>query len=268
MRAARIRSALAALTCAAGLGLTGCADEESPLADVASNSASAPATAAAADAFPVTISQDVGDVTVESAPERVVALDFPSADAAIALGVVPIAMAELSYIPGGIQEWTMESLGGETPELIRTEQGFPFEAIAKLDPDVMLATNTFPLVEDSWSELNAIAPVVAHVDEPGLDDWQDGFVKVARALGRGADANVILGTTSDPDQSVLDELAESELFARVPTVARGSFLGFGIGPATAMAFPSVLSVQYALEELIDDFAAALNAGASPTPASS
>ncbi len=78
------------------------------------------------------------------------------------------------------------------------------------------------------------------------------------------DADVILGTTSDADQSVLGDLRSNELFARVPAVARGNYLGFGIGPASAMAFPSVLSVQYALDELIDDFAAAVTAGTAST----
>lgn len=356
MRSPR-RSCARALIAAALLAAAACAaDDASPLAASTSASLAGPTPSASAAAFPVTIDQDAGDVTIPGAPERVVALDFPSADAALALGVVPVAMAELSYIPGGVQEWTKQALAdldAETPELVPTEAGFPFETLARLDPDVILATNTFPLVEDSWDRLNDIAPVVAHVGTPGLDNWQDGFAKVGRALGKtdeaaeltaevaaavdaaaadhpefegrtasffnyGAEfglyvissdedasmrfirdlgfegvpdavaeldqteaegaraiisperydlleADVILGTTSDPDQSVLDDLRESELFARVPAVARGSFLGFGIGPATAMAFPSVLSVQYALEELIDDLASAVAAASTPAP---
>jgi iron complex transport system substrate-binding protein len=46
----------------------------------------------------------------------------------------------------------------------------------------------------------------------------------------------------------------------VPAVARGAFVGFGIGPATAMAFPSVLSVPYAVDKLAPQLARAVAAG--------
>lgn len=358
MHACRLARLLPALAICAALALTGCADDE-PVVSLSGSSPSVLASTTPSPevaGFPVTISQTAGDVTIPAAPERVVALDFPSADAAVALGVVPVAMAELSYIPGGVQEWTKTALAGATPELIKTEQGFPFETLLRLDPDVILATNAFPLVEDSWAKLNEIAPVVAHVDRAGMDGWRDGFRKIAQALGKSAegdrliaeadtavkaaraahpefeeatasffnfgesfglyvinsnedvsmrfmrdlgfagappqvlalpseaggegravvsaerydllDADAILGTTSDPDQAVLDDLRESDLFARIPGVARGGFLGLSIGPATAMAFPSVLSVPYAIRELVDDLSTAVQAGATPSPSAS
>lgn len=287
----------------------------------------------AGDGFPVTIDQMLGPVTIERRPTRVVALDFPSADAAIALGVVPVGMSELSYVEGGIQQWTQEALRGQRPELIDTERGFPIEAIAALRPDVILATNTYPLIAESWKELNAVAPVVGHVEAPGVDTWQQGVRQVGQALGlpqeaarliaeaetaigtarkmhpefsgrtvslfnyvsqglyvvndeadfsikffkelgfagvtdavaglpgqdgralvspeRYAllDADVILGT-SGSGRATLDELANHELFTRIPAVARGRYLALNIGPATALAFPSVLGVRYAVEKLV------------------
>jgi iron complex transport system substrate-binding protein len=65
--------------------------------------------------FPVTIDQKLGPVTIEHKPTRVVALDFPSADAAIALAVVPVGMYEVSYVDGGVQQWTKQALVGEQP---------------------------------------------------------------------------------------------------------------------------------------------------------
>lgn len=286
-----------------------------------------------ASAVPVTVTQQLGAVTIENRPERVVALDFPSGDAAIALGVVPVGMYEVSYVDGGVQQWTQQALQGRQSERINTDQGFPFEQIARLDPDVILATNTYPLIADSWDKLNAIAPVVGHVAAPGVDTWQQGLGQVGKALGREdqarrllaeveaateraraahpefvgktvsffnyiagdglyvindeadfsikffkelgfagitdtvgglegqdgranvsaeryaqLDADVIAGTSPDP--AALDQLATDEIFSRVPAVARGAFVPLEIGPATAMAFPSVLSVPYALEELV------------------
>lgn len=299
-------------------------------------------TVSAGGDFPVTISQKAGEVTIESQPQRVVALDFPSADAALALGVVPVGMANVTYVDGGVQEWTqraLDRLGAKTPELIDTESGFPFEAIQRLEPDVILATNTFPLIEESWDQLNAIAPVVGHVEGPGIDDWRQGMRQVAKALGKEAegkkaidevesqiatarkiypqlegktvsifnyvpgdnlyvindeedasirffkqlglagveprvaaldgvegraqisaerypevDADVVIGTS--PDQAALEELGDERLFESVPAVARGSYLEAEIGEATAMAFPSVLSVPYAIETLAAPVAAA------------
>ncbi|HYC80348.1 MAG TPA: ABC transporter substrate-binding protein, partial [Solirubrobacterales bacterium] len=298
------------------------------------------------DGFPLKVSQAIGDVTIEAPPVRVVALDYPSADAALALGVVPVGMYNVSYVEGGVQEWTrraLERLGGEEPELIDTEAGFPFETIQRLEPDVILATNTFPLIEESWDQLNAIAPVVGHVEGPGIDDWRQGMRRVARALGKEAegrraiaaveakiaaarkrypqlagktvsifnyvpgdnlyvisedadasirffkqlglagvapsvaalpstegraavsaerypeiDADVVIGTSPDPE--ALAELEGERVFEAVPAVARGAYFGADIGEATAMAFPSVLSVPYAIEKLAGRVAAAAAAG--------
>lgn len=91
-------------------------------------------------AYPVTIAQKLDDVTIEAEPQRVVTLDFPSADNAIALGVVPIGMAEVSYVEGGFMAWTKTALGDHKPEIFNVDGGFPFETIAKLDPDAKRVT--------------------------------------------------------------------------------------------------------------------------------
>jgi iron complex transport system substrate-binding protein len=349
-RPARLLPVVLALVLAAPLAACGDDAAETVAASAVTPApavtAPAPAAPTAADSFPVTVEQVLGNVTIPAAPTRVVALDFPSADALLALGVVPVAMARLSYIEGGVQSWTKEALAGRTVELFDTDQGFPFETIARIDPDLIVATNTYPLIKDAWGELNAIAPVVGHVDRAGLDPWQDGLRKVAKAVGRTAhgdrlvaatenmvaaaraqnpgfagrsvsffnyvtdgglyvissnddvsmrfvrdlgfagapqsvldldvgsgpgdaaraqlsperyellEADVVLGTSSDPGPDPLAKLTAHELFARVPAVARGAFVGIGIGPATAMAFPSALSVPYALREVVPQLAAA------------
>jgi iron complex transport system substrate-binding protein len=308
-----------------------------------SDDAPDPAPAAQEDAasgFPVTVEHKLGSVTIEAEPKRVVALDFPSADAALAVGVTPVGMYHVSYVEGGIQEWTEAALDGARPELVKTDSGFPFEKIAALRPDVILATNTFPLIADAYDQLSAIAPVVGHVEGPGVDTWQEDALLIARALGRerqgeaavaaaearleqaradhpefagetvsffnyappggvyvidddadvsirflgelgfagvsGAvralkgsggraqvseerydvlDAGVVMGTSPDP--KALTELERNRLFADVPAVRRGGFVGLEIGPATAMAFPSVLSVPYAVERLVPRLADAV-----------
>jgi iron complex transport system substrate-binding protein len=279
-------------------------------------------------------------VTVKAPPKRVVALDFPSADAALALGATLVGMYEVSYVKGGIQEWTKAELGAQKPELLNTDMGFPLEKIAALRPDLILGTNTYPLVEDAYDKLSAIAPTITHVDAPGVDSWQTGTLQVGKALGkedeakqliadaeakvaaakadhpefagkslaffnyvagdglyavsadsdfsikfltelgfsgvapaiaklkgtdgralvsperyRLLDAGIVIGTSPDP--KALEQLHGDPLFKRVPAVGDGHWVGLGIGPATAMAFPSVLSVPYAVDALVPKLSAAL-----------
>src|SRR5687768_8798680 len=145
----RLPTALALLLGALALAACGGDDPAEPSA--------AGAAAPAAGAFPVTIENQLGDAEVPARPERVVALDFSSADAAIALGVRPVAMARVDYAPNGVQPWTREALGGDIPELLSLTDGVPVEKVAGLRPDLIVATNAYGL--DRWYELLArIAP--------------------------------------------------------------------------------------------------------------
>jgi iron complex transport system substrate-binding protein len=330
------RRLLLSLLALLALALSACGGDD----DESATAASATTTKADA-AFPVTIDQKVGAVTIDAEPKRVVALDFPSADAALALGVKPVGMYEVTYVKGGIQEWTKAKLGSATPELLNTDAGFPMEKIAALHPDVILATNTYPLVADSYKKLSAIAPVVTHVVAPGKDTWQQGLRQVGKALGRTRqaealitqtearvaqaktdhpelagktlaffnyiagdglyavssdsdfsikffkelgfagiapaigqlkdldgraqvseerydvlDADAVVGTSPDP--KALDELWGKKLFQEIPAVAQGHAIKIGIGPATAMAFPSVLSVPWAVDQLVPQLSKALS----------
>jgi iron complex transport system substrate-binding protein len=160
---------------ATALLLAACGDEVEPAADTGKPASSG---------FPVTITHKLGSVTIEREPKRVVALDFPSADAVIALGVTPVAMYEVGYVDGGIQAWTKAALGAERPQLLDTADGIPLEKIAALHPDLIVATNTYPLIADVYDKLSAIAPVVGHVQGPGVDTWQEDTLLIAKALGR------------------------------------------------------------------------------------
>ena len=63
--------------------------------------------------------------------------------------------------------------------------GYPFETIAKLNPDVILAAgNAYPLISENWELLNQIAPVVGPSTAGGEDTWQQGHTQVGKALGR------------------------------------------------------------------------------------
>lgn len=173
--------------------------------------------------FPVTIAQKLGDVTIEAEPKRVVALDFSSADNALALGVVPVGMAEVTYVEGGVMAWTKAALGDNKPEIFNVENGFPFETIAKLDPDVILATHAYPYLADAdnWEQLNAIAPVIGHVEAPGVDTWQQSVSQIGKALGRSAEAQQLI---ADVESSIAEARTAHPEFAG-KTVTFFNYLG-------------------------------------------
>ena len=165
----------------------------------------------ATDSFPVVIKKADGDVTIEKEPQRVVALDFPSADAAIALGVVPLGMAEISYLDAGVFQWTKDALNGATPEVFPVDNGYPLETIAKLDPDVILAAgNAFPLISENWERLNEIAPVVGPLNGRGQDTWQQGHTQVGKALGRADRAAELV---ADVERKITEAREANPVFA-------------------------------------------------------
>jgi iron complex transport system substrate-binding protein len=295
--------------------------------------------AATAGAFPVTLDGALGATTVERAPERVVALDFNSADALLALGVTPVAIARVDYAPGGVQPWTRAALRGARPELLETATGYPLERIAALRPDLIVASNAYG-ADRVADQLSALAPLLAWSRTLGAETWQETTRRVGAALGRtreasalidsverqiddargghpeldGAtisifnavggqlyaindpadfsirfaadlgmrlspalerlegqegraalsaervdlvDADVVVGTSPSPAE--LRRATASPLFRRLPAVRRGSYVELPLSPATAIAFPSALSIPYALETLVPRLSAAARA---------
>jgi iron complex transport system substrate-binding protein len=330
-----MRRLLPSLIAFACLPLAACGSDDDP-----GPSAAAAASSTAAAAFPRTVTDKLGTTEIPAEPQRIVTLDFPSTDGVLALGATPVGEYEVSYVPGGVQEWTKAAQGEQTPTLLSTDQGFPFEQIAALKPDLIVGTNTYPLVADAQDQLAGIAPTIAHVDAPGVDTWQQGLQTIGQALGRpdqakqliadveaqvartrkahpefegktvsffnyvpgdgiyviddnndfslkflsevgfagvtpqvaqlkgsdgrakvsperydALDADIIIGTSTNP--KALAELERSKVFQAIPAVRDGRFVALGIGPATAIAFPSVLSVPWATEHLVPQMSAAL-----------
>jgi iron complex transport system substrate-binding protein len=71
------------------------------------------------------------------------------------------------------------------------------------------------------------------------------------------EADLILGTSSD---GRLADLTAGPTFSRIPAVERGAFLGLDVGRSTAMVYPSVLSLTYAVDDLTPEMARALGGG--------
>ena len=73
------------------------------------------------------------------------------------------------------------------------------------------------------------------------------------------DADVLILSFSD--QKSRAELEANPLFQALPAVKRGSYVPLDQGTAIAMAFPSVLSIPYALDAVVPKLATAVKSGA-------
>lgn len=184
---ARRTIVLAAAT-AAALALAGC-------------SSAAPeeggSTAVPDGASPVTIEHAFGETEITSAPERVATWGWGSAEAAIAVGVVPVAMAQQTYGADeqGVHPWVadeLEEIGAETP-VILTDDGEapPYEELVEAAPDVILAPFS-GITEEQYELLSEIAPTVAYEGEPWTTPWREVITTVGMALGKSTEAAQLL----------------------------------------------------------------------------
>ncbi|CCW09856.1 iron-siderophore ABC transporter substrate-binding protein [Rhodococcus aetherivorans] len=183
------------LLAAAGLALTFVLTACSSGSDEAGESSSA-----AGGAFPVTIEHALGSTTLDGEPERVVTWGFGSTDAALALGVVPVAIPAQSYggDAQGVLPWIgdrLAELGAETPAVLPNDgTDVPVEQIAAARPDVILA-NYSGLTREQYETLSRIAPTVAYPDEPWATPWRDVVATVGQALGRSGEAARLIADT-------------------------------------------------------------------------
>ena len=206
----RPRLAALAVASAALLALSGCASGSDGAAGSSSGSGE----------FPVTIEHAFGETEITAEPERVVALGWGSADAAIAMGVVPVGMEAQAYggDENGVQPWTAEALeemGADTPILIPSSSETPaYEQIAEAAPDLILAVYS-GITEEQYELLSEIAPTVAYPDAAWTTPWRDVVSIVGEALGRTAEAQSVL----DGVDAVLAEQAAAHPELKGKTVA-------------------------------------------------
>lgn len=195
---------LAAVLAASALTLAACGSDDSSDTDdtaatstaAATTAADSPTTAAASAAFPVTIVHAFGETVIATEPTRVVAWGWGSADAAIALGVVPVAIPFQDYggDDAGVLPWIRQALdeqGAATPSILPNSEEVPFEAIAEAQPDLILAAYSGITAED-YELLAAIAPTVAYPGEAWSTPWRDLIGIVGTALGRSTEADAVL----------------------------------------------------------------------------
>lgn len=150
--------------------------------------------AAAGGQFPVTVPHQFGETTVAEQPERVVSVGYTEQDILLQLGVTPVAVTDwYGDQPFATWPWATELLGDAEPEVLSLQNGFEFEKIAALKPDLIVGTNA-GMTEKDYELLAKIAPTITSVEGSTqyFSSWQDQTLQVARALGREADGQALV----------------------------------------------------------------------------
>lgn len=200
---------VAGLAIAAAFALSACASDGSP-AEPAEEPAdtAAPATEASTEAFPVTLDTVMGDVVIDSEPQRVVTLGSHEHEYLYALGVAPVAVpVSWQGYEWGTGPWAEADrvAAGAEPETF--EPGtttYDAEVIASFEPDLIVATYpNHTMTDEEYALLSGIAPVVTR---PATDSDGNATAEWGVTL---ADELAILGAatgTTDKAQQITADI--------------------------------------------------------------
>lgn len=182
--------AAAALT----LALSGCSSDSTP-SDESTGTADADT-----GAFPVTLTDALGEATIEAKPERIVTIGWAAQDVVAALGTVPVGTTDFTwgtvdkYLPWFVD--TVDELGGELPEIVTYTDAdeVDFDQVLGLEPDLILAPHS-GITENEYKRLSDIAPTVAYADAPWTSDWKELTLTVGKAMGQESQAQTLIDST-------------------------------------------------------------------------
>jgi len=241
------------------VGLTACASD-SPVEESPDTTAEQPTDDDAADdagasgdsaAFPVTVTDDAGEVTLEARPEAIVSLSPTSTEMLFAIGAGDqvVAVDDFSNFP---QEAPTTDLSGFTPNV---------EAILEFEPDLVVLSGDSNDVVAGLTE--AGVPVLQYGAANDLETAFSQFRALGEATGNDAEATVndiqkqlddIAATTDvEPGLTYYHELS-SDLFSATSSTFIGEIYGlFGMvniadeADTDGGGYPQ-LSAEYVVEQ--------------------
>lgn len=206
------------------------------------------------------ITHALGTAEIEGTPERVVTLGQGSAETALALGVIPVAMEvyEWGADDSGYLPWINEDLekkgvkDGEKPELIPGSEELSAEKIASLEPDLILAPWS-GLTQGQYDQLSKIAPTVAYEKEPWVITWEEQINTVAKALGKEDQAQGLIDTINKEFEEAKQDSYEDHTFSFIYNTGVGNY-GIFLPTEQRVEFVSKLGLKIdpVIEEFRDD----------------
>ncbi|WP_116115952.1 iron-siderophore ABC transporter substrate-binding protein [Austwickia chelonae] len=191
MRLSRALTAAVALTLTLTLGSCATGPREGAKNNANSNnSGSAPT-----DSFPVDIDHALGTTTVKKAPQRIVTVGWSDHDVVAALGQAPVGATKVTWGGNdkGSTPWfdaKLKELGNPEVTRIADADGVDTEAIAKLNPDLILGVNS-GLKQEEFDKLTKIAPTIAYPKAPWATSWEEQLSIIGKATGRSSAAKTL-----------------------------------------------------------------------------
>lgn len=164
--------------------------------------------------FPITLTHAFGETTINSRPERIVTWGWGSADAVIALGVIPVGIPAQMYggDENGLLPWIKDAIvsaGGEIPALLSEIDGVPpYEEIVALQPDLILSPYS-GMTKEQFETLSKIAPVVSYPGEAWATPWKEVISISGQALGLPEKTSELLASI---DEKIAKKAAEHPEF--------------------------------------------------------
>jgi iron complex transport system substrate-binding protein len=184
------------VTCVVALFVlaTACGGDDDDAAAAPSSTAAPGDSGDSASEFPVAVPHRFGTTQVTAEPERVVTVGLSDQDAVLALGIRPVGVVDWY---GGYEDavwpWQEELFGAERPSVVGDASSLNLEAIAELDPDLILGLYS-GMTEEDYELLAAIAPTVAQPADYDdyLAPWRVSTELIGQALGRPGAANALI----------------------------------------------------------------------------
>jgi iron complex transport system substrate-binding protein len=133
---------------------------------------------------------------VPAAPRRVVSAGSTQQDVLLALGVTPVGITDwYGDQPYGTWPWAQDALGDAEPTLLSAADGYEFEKIAALTPDLIVATND-GMTKADFDKLSAIAPTLPQSGKYGdyAEPWDVQATRIGAALGLGSQAEDLVAS--------------------------------------------------------------------------
>lgn len=189
-----MRLGILAAACAATFALAGCGSDD---ASTDAKNDAAPATSV--EQFPISVAHKYGTTEIPAQPQRIVVAGLTEHDTLLALGVKPIAVTDwYGDQPYATWPWAQKQLGDSKPTVLKTDDGFEYEKIASLRPDLILALNAGAKKGD-YTKLSKIAPTIG--PSAGSTDyfspWDQQAKLVAESVGRKADGEQLVADVQE-----------------------------------------------------------------------
>ena len=207
-------------------------DSQATVADADSTAGSA----ATAPAFPARVDSVYGELTIEAAPQRIVALTYQVADILVSLGVQPVAVSMSEQDIAASSPWLAGQLTGTLdPGLSNPDYSVNIERILSYQPDLIVGDSWQIADQATFEKLNSMATTYAGAIK-GNSDWDDLTHALGKIVGQPDTAATAISDVDAKFAESRDQLealqGKTYQFVRFAS-PRGSPSGMGLGSSNS-----------------------------------